>query len=95
MAPLWSGMPDDAAVGRRTLILLSEPYSFPTEAFVRASNEQYPLLSVVGGMASAGGPGANRLVVQGETHVEGAVGILLPGGSRRRRRRLPGMSTRR
>lgn len=75
------GMPDEAAVGRRTLVLLSEPYSFPTEAFVRASNQQYPGLSVVGGMASAGGPGSNRLVVQGETHAEGAVGILLPEGS--------------
>jgi len=75
------GMPDDAAVGRRTLILLTEPYSFPTEAFVRASNEQYPNLTIVGGMASAGGPGANRLAVQGEIHVEGAVGILLPDGT--------------
>jgi small ligand-binding sensory domain FIST len=74
------GMPDEAAVGRRTLILLTEPYSFPTEAFVRASNVQYPDLSVVGGMASAGGPGSNGLVVQGETHREGAVGILLPEG---------------
>ena len=74
------GMPDDAAVGRRTLILLTDPHSFPTEAFVKASNEQYPNLSVVGGMASAGAPGSNRLVVQGETHIDGAVGILLPEG---------------
>lgn len=74
------GMPDDAAVGQRTLVLLSDPYSFPTEAFVRASNEQYPNLTVVGGMASAGGPGINRLLVQGEVHAEGAVGLLLPEG---------------
>ncbi|MEM7142122.1 MAG: FIST N-terminal domain-containing protein [Actinomycetota bacterium] len=74
------GMPDEAAVGRRTLVLLTEPFSFPTEAFVRASNEQYPQLTVVGGMASAGGPGANRLVVQGEMHLDGAVGVLLPEG---------------
>jgi small ligand-binding sensory domain FIST len=74
------GMPDEAAIGRRTLILLAEPFSFPTEAFVQASNAQYPDLTVVGGMASAGGPGANRLVVQGETHHDGAVGILLPEG---------------
>jgi small ligand-binding sensory domain FIST len=74
------GMPDAAAVGRRTLILLSEPHSFPTDAFLQAGNEQYPDLAIVGGMASAGGPGANRLVVQGETHTDGAVGILLPEG---------------
>lgn len=74
------GMPDDAAVGRRTLVLLAEPRSFPTEAFVRAGNEQYPDLTIVGGMASATMPSANRLVVQGEVHTEGAVGILLPEG---------------
>ena len=74
------GMPDNAGVGRRTLVLLSEPHSFPTEAFVKAANEQYPDLAVIGGMASAGGPGANRLVVQGEIHIDGAVGILLPEG---------------
>jgi small ligand-binding sensory domain FIST len=74
------GMPDTAAIGRRTLVLLSEPDSFPTEAFVKAGNEQYPDLAIVGGMASAGHPGANRLVVQDETHLDGAVGILLPEG---------------
>lgn len=74
------GMPDEAADGRRTLLLLAEPHSFPTEAFVQAGNEQYPDLTIVGGMASAGGPGANRLVVQGEIHHGGAVGILLPEG---------------
>lgn len=74
------GMPDDAADGRRTLVLLADPFSFPTEAFVRASNDQYPNLALMGGLASAGGPGGNRLAVQGETHVDGAVGILLPDG---------------
>lgn len=74
------GMPDGAAVGRRTLLLLADPYSFPTEAFVQASNAQYPNLTVIGGMASAGGPGVNRLIVQGEIHHEGAVGVLLPEG---------------
>jgi small ligand-binding sensory domain FIST len=74
------GMPDEAAIGRRTLILLAEPFTFPTEAFVQASNEQYPNLTIFGGLASAGGPGANRLAVQGEIHYEGAVGVLLPEG---------------
>lgn len=74
------GMPDDAARGRRTLILLTDPYSFPTEAFVAAGNEQYPDLTMVGGMASAGGPGVDRLVVQGEIHFDGAVAVLLPEG---------------
>ncbi|MFT5200799.1 MAG: small ligand-binding sensory domain FIST [Candidatus Aldehydirespiratoraceae bacterium] len=75
------GMPDEAAIGRRTLVLLAEPFTFPTEAFVRASNEQYPDLTIFGGLASAGGGlGANRLTVQGEMHYDGAVGVLLPAG---------------
>lgn len=75
------GMPDGAAVGRRTLILLTEPFSFPADAFLHASNEQYPGLAIVGGVASApGGPGDNRLFVDGAVHTDGAVGILLPEG---------------
>jgi len=75
------GMPDDAAVGQRTLVLLSEPFSFPADAFLHASNEQYPGLAVVGGVASVpGGPGSNRLFVDGSSHSDGAVGILLPEG---------------
>lgn len=71
------GMPDEAAVGRRTLVLLADPRTFPTEAFVRVSNEQYPGLTVVGGMASTG---ADRLAIGPEVHRDGAVGILLPDG---------------
>lgn len=75
------GMPDDAAVGQRTLILVSEPFSFPADAFLHASNDQYPGLAIVGGVASApGGPGSNRLFVNGSLHTDGAVGLLLPEG---------------
>lgn len=75
------GMPDGAADGPRTLLLISEPFSFPSDALTKASNEQYPDLCLVGGVASAGGgPGANRLVLNGVVHTDGAVGILLPAG---------------
>ncbi|MGB1506090.1 MAG: FIST signal transduction protein [Acidimicrobiales bacterium] len=75
------GMPDDAAVGQRTLILVSEPFSFPADAFLHASNDQYPGLAIVGGVASEpGGPGSNRLFVDGSLHTDGAVGLLLPEG---------------
>ncbi len=75
------GMPDAAAVGARTLVLLSDPHSFPVDALARATNEQYPNLRLVGGVASApGGPGANRLVLGGTVHDHGAVGVLLPEG---------------
>ncbi|MEO0495465.1 MAG: FIST C-terminal domain-containing protein [Actinomycetota bacterium] len=75
------GMPDDAADGARTLVLLTEPFSFPVDALTKASNQQYPHLRLVGGVASAeGGPGTNRLILDGRLHADGAVGILLPAG---------------
>ncbi|MEM9465329.1 MAG: FIST C-terminal domain-containing protein [Actinomycetota bacterium] len=75
------GMPDDAADGARTLILLSDPFSFPVDALTRAANDQYPHLRIVGGVASVpGGPGTNRLVLDGRVHDHGAVGVLLPAG---------------
>ncbi len=74
------GMPDEATVGKRTLLLLADPFSFPTEAFTIASNTQYPRLTVVGGVASAGGPGVDRLLLNGSVHPGGAVGVLLPEG---------------
>ena len=75
-----AGMPDHAALGNRTLVLLAEPFSFPAEAFASASNQQYPHLTIVGGIASAGGPRANRLVLDETVLSDGAVGVLLPEG---------------
>lgn len=74
------GMPDAAAVGPRTLVLFTDPYTFPTDALAQAANTQYPDLRVVGGMASAPGPGANRLLLDGQVLDHGAVGVLLPEG---------------
>ena len=73
------GMPDDAGLGPRTLILLTDAFSFPTDALTQAANSQYPELTVVGGMASAG-PQLNRLVLDGGIYHDGAVGVLLPEG---------------
>ena len=74
------GMPDNAALGNRTLLLLADPFGFPAEAFAAASNHQYPHLTIIGGVASAGGPGADRFLIGDAVVGEGAVGILLPEG---------------
>lgn len=74
------GMPDDAHHGRRTLVMISDPFTFPTDALVGAANEQYPDLTLVGGLASATRPGTTRLVLDGKVHGDGAVGVLLPEG---------------
>jgi small ligand-binding sensory domain FIST len=69
------------------MVLLADPFSFPTDAFLARLNEAQPGLTVIGGLASAArGPGGNRLVVGGRALGEvrertgGAVGVLLDGG---------------
>lgn len=63
-----------------TLILLADPFSFGINDFLKLANEATPGLRVVGGMASGGHePGSNRLVIDGETHLDGAVAARLSG----------------
>lgn len=63
----------------RTLVLLSDPFSIPVDDFLDAAPATYPGLRVIGGQASgARGPGGNRLVLDGQTYSDGAVGALLP-----------------
>jgi small ligand-binding sensory domain FIST len=72
----WPDGGDDA----HTLLLLADPFSFPVEAFLHRLAEDRPGLQVIGGMASASpGPGGNRLVLDDDVRVDGAVGVLLGG----------------
>ena len=71
----WPDEPDG------TLLLLTDPFSFPADAFLDRVNDDLPGLTVVGGLASAAThPGGNRLAVDGEVTTTGAVGALLNGG---------------
>jgi small ligand-binding sensory domain FIST len=73
-----TGLPRDVADRPRTLVLLADPSSFPTDAFVRQVSATAPQLTVVGGLASAGNrPSANRLVLDHLLLDDGAVGVLL------------------
>jgi small ligand-binding sensory domain FIST len=72
------GWPDEAP-DSSALLLLADPFTFPAEPFLDLMAERFPGMAVVGGMASAArGPGGNRLVVDGSTVVDGAVGAFLP-----------------
>jgi small ligand-binding sensory domain FIST len=75
------GLPSGLAVpGHPSLVLLADPFSFPVDAFLKTLGERHPDLPVIGGMASgAMAPGASGLVVNGDYHSEGAVGVLLDG----------------
>jgi small ligand-binding sensory domain FIST len=72
------GMPEAAAHGPRTLLLLAERGSFPSGSLLQAANRQYPDLQIVGGLASASS--RNRVILNDSIHENGAVGVLLPGG---------------
>lgn len=73
------GWPDDIAPAG-TLLLLADPFSFPTSEFLAICNRQAPGLTVVGGLASAArGPGGNRLIVDDRIVATGAVGVVLDG----------------
>ena len=61
-----------------TLLLLTDPFSFPTDAFLEWAADHRPGLQIVGGVASgARGPGGNRLVLDGDLHTDGAVAVHL------------------
>ena len=65
------GMPANAA---GTLLVLPDPFTFPSEALLNAGRE----MTVVGGLASAAGrPGDNRLILGRQVFDDGAVGVLL------------------
>jgi small ligand-binding sensory domain FIST len=77
IAALQDGLADE----ERTLLLLTDPVTFPAEQLLDELATAWPALTVVGGLASAGAQaGANRLILDGAVHVDGAVGVLLPAG---------------
>jgi small ligand-binding sensory domain FIST len=73
------GMPvrrEDDVIGT----LLADPWSFPVEGFVSASRTALRALPMVGGMAHGPeGASSTRLMVDGQLHDRGAVGVVLSG----------------
>lgn len=69
----------DASALGEALIVLADPYTFPTELLLRRLNEQRPGLPVIGGLASAGTAGSATLFAGGEVLGGGAVACSLAG----------------
>lgn len=64
-------------------IILADPYSFPTDAFVERSVEVLGDLPLIGGLANGlQGRGSVRLFADGEVYTEGAIGVLISGAVR-------------
>jgi small ligand-binding sensory domain FIST len=67
-------IPDDASA----IVLLADPFTFPTDVFLRRMQDERPGLPLVGGMAlTSQRPGENRLVLDDRVVSTGAVGVVL------------------
>ncbi|HEX2119810.1 MAG TPA: FIST N-terminal domain-containing protein [Acidimicrobiales bacterium] len=74
----FTGWPDTIPDDASALLLIPDPFSFPTEDLLRRLEEDRPGMPVVGGMASAArAPGGNRLVIDDRVVSAGAVGAFL------------------
>jgi small ligand-binding sensory domain FIST len=77
----FDGWPDRLPFEPTALVLVADPFTFPTAEFLPWLAEHRPGLPVVGGNASGGrGPGGARLVHSGGVVSDGATGVLLGGG---------------
>ncbi len=75
------GWPSSTPFTTQALLLLADPYSFPTDGFLRELGGYQPGLRVLGGMASTGhGPGGNRLALNDRVFTGGAIGALIGPG---------------
>lgn len=62
--------------------VLADPYTFPTQDFLRTVNREYPGLPVLGGQASGAGEGEVRLILGDRVLTQGAVGVQIGGDVR-------------
>jgi len=80
------GWPDtlvDQWPARAAMLLLGEPFTFPSDYLLERMNEDHPGLPVIGGMASgAAQPGESRLILGRQALAGGAVAVLLSGAVR-------------
>jgi small ligand-binding sensory domain FIST len=73
-----SGLPDLA--GAAGAVLLSDPFTFPTDAVLRELSAAAPMLPLLGGLASARSPDADTPLFYGdEVLTAGAVGVRFDG----------------
>jgi len=71
------GVGPDALEAVTAMVLLADPASFPVAEVLEHLRVQHPSLVVVGGLASSGFAGQNRVVVDGAVHDRGAAAVLL------------------
>ncbi|HEY6622639.1 MAG TPA: FIST N-terminal domain-containing protein [Acidimicrobiales bacterium] len=77
----FTGWPEDIPFEPQALLLIADPFTFPTEDFLAWMGGRAPGLPIVGGNASAArGPGGNRIAFGARTVTSGAAGVLIGSG---------------
>jgi small ligand-binding sensory domain FIST len=76
----WERIVGVSPESRPTFIAFGDPFRVSIPQFVDQLNETFPGAPLLGGVASAArAPDENRLIVAGEIHREGIVGVALTG----------------
>jgi small ligand-binding sensory domain FIST len=77
------GFPEDLSeqiADTRAMFALGEPYTSVPDSVIDRIAEELPGVPLLGGMASGGGPGANRVFLNDECLAQGMVAARLHGG---------------
>lgn len=76
----FTALPEVTDPKRASVLLLADPFTFPTGDFLRLLNDKLPGVPAIGGMASGGsGPGQNLLFTGSGVVDGGAIGVVVEG----------------
>lgn len=79
----WPDLLEEHWPTSAAMLLLGEPFTFPSDYLLERMNEDHPGLPVVGGMASGSSqPGESRLILGRQALAHGAAAVLLSGAVR-------------
>jgi len=73
------GLPDDPALYGDAMIVLADPSTFAVDTLLAHVDEARPAMPVIGGLASASGPGSASLLLDDEVVPAGAIVASLSG----------------
>lgn len=76
----WHHLISQAPLEPTSILLLADPFTFHAEPLIRGLDYAYPTTTKIGGLASGGRrPGQNLLLLSGQEHYSGAIGVALQG----------------